>query len=266
MDHDKLTAMLEAGLPEFRSVAFLDFESTDDGWGFRGLAGVYEESADIGDFTEEFARGAYRRVIASGENTRLAYDHSPPHVPVLATLTAKTMQLKDDVRGLDVRASIAKHYIGEAARELIKRGDIRGMSPGMIVGRGNSEMTMRDGKPHRVIRNLKHLPEVSITPDPAYAGTTAELRSLRAFQMAESLGQSQHVLVGAYPQLESRATDPDAGTGDEQAKADPCVTCGSEPCACEPAEEQRTGAPEDYASAAAARQRRLQMMGLSLPR
>jgi HK97 family phage prohead protease len=263
MDHDKLTAMLDAGLPEFRSVPFLDFESTDDGWGFRGLAGVYEESADIGDFTEEFARGAYRRVIASGENTRLAYDHSPPHVPVLATLRAKTMALKDDVRGLDVRASIAKHYIGEAARELIKRGDIRGMSPGMIVGRGNSDMTMRGEKPHRVIRNLKHLPEVSITPDPAYAGTTAELRSMWAFQMAESVGLSQHALVGAYPQLEGRATDLEADTGDEPVKVATCEKCGNEPCACEPVEEQRSGADAD---ASAARKRRLQMMGLSLPR
>lgn len=263
MDHEKLTAMLDAGLPEFRSVAFLDFESTDDGWGFHGLAGVYEEPADIGDFTEEFARGAYRRVIASGENTRLAYDHSPPHVPVLATLTAKTMQLKDDVRGLDVRASIAKHYIGEAARELIKRGDIRGMSPGMIVGRGNSEMTMRGNKPHRVIRNLKHLPEVSITPDPTYAGTTAELRSLWAFQMAESLGQSQHVLMGAYPQRESRAIELEADTGEPPAKTETCEKCGSEPCACEPAEEQRSGAD---AEASAARKRRLQMMGLTLPK
>jgi HK97 family phage prohead protease len=262
MDHDKLTAMLDAGLLEFRSVPFLDFESTDDGWGFRGLAGVYEEPADIGDFTEEFARGAYRRAIASGDNTRLAYDHSPRHVPVLATLHAKTMALKDDARGLDVRASIAKHYIGEAARELIRRGDIKGMSPGMTVGRGNSEVTMRGDKPHRVIRNLKHLHEVSITPDPAYAGTTAEMRSMWAFQMAESMGLPQHALAGAYPQLEGRATDLEADTGKEPAKAEACETCGSEPCACEPAEEQRSGVDD---SSSAARRRRLQMMGLSLP-
>src|SRR4051812_23177937 len=123
-----LSQLLDAGLPEFRSVPFLDFESTDDGWGFRGLAAVYGEPADIGDFTEEFARGAFRKPLANGDNTRLIYDHSPPHVPVLATLRARTMAIKDDVKGLDVSASIAQHYIGEAARELIKRGDIKGMS------------------------------------------------------------------------------------------------------------------------------------------
>jgi hypothetical protein len=186
-------------------------------------------------------------------------------VPVLATTRGGTMRAKDDAKGLDVRASIAKHYIGEAARELIKRGDIRGMSPGMIVGRGNSEMTMRDGKPHRVIRNLKHLPEVSITPDPAYAGTAAEMRSMWAFQMAEALGQSQHVLVGAYPQLESRATDLEVDTDEPEVKTDPCKECGSEPCACESEQEQRAGV-ESAQAEAAARRRRLQMWGMTLPK
>lgn len=263
---EELAKLLDAGLPEFRSVPFLDFEARDDGWGFEGLAAVYDQEADIGDFTEEFRRGAYRRPLANGENTRLAYDHSPPHVPVLATIAGKTMSLKDDVKGLVVRASIAKHYVGEAARELINRGDIKGMSPGFIVGRGNSEVTMRGEKPHRVIKALKHLPEVSLTPDPAYAGTSAELRSLWAFQMAESLAYPQHALLGAYPQLESRAEDQDVDTDVEPAKTETCETCGTVPCTCVDVEEQHAGAVEDFESAAAARRRRLQLMGLSLPR
>ena len=250
---------------------FLDFEAEDDGWGFRGLASPYDEVADIGEFTEEFMRGAYRKPLASGDNTRLVYDHSPPHVPVLATLRGKTLQMKDDARGLVVRGQIAKHYMGEAARELINRGDIKGMSPGFIVGKGNSDITLRDGKPHRVIKSLKHLIEVSLTPDPAYAGTTAELRSLWAFRMAESLEASQHALMGAYPQLESRAAPPEADTGAEPAETRVCETCGSEPCACAPVvEDEHAGAAQPAADAAqaeaAARRRRLQMMGLTFPR
>jgi HK97 family phage prohead protease len=261
MDPEKLHALLDAGLPEFRAVAWLDFESIDDGWGFRGLAAVYDTPADLGDFTEEFARGTFRRPIASGENTRLAYDHSPSHVPVLATTRAKTMVAKDDVKGLDIRASIAKHYVGEAARELIKRGDIRGMSPGMIVGRGNSEVVMRGDKPHRIIRNLKHLPEVSITPDPAYAGTTAEMRSLRAFQLAESLVQSQQFLTGAYPQLEDRAADVEAGTSEPVTAV--CAECGEEPCKCVPVDDVQ---PSRAVIEAEQRRRSLHLMGLTLAR
>lgn len=256
-----LEKVLEAGLPEFRSMPFLDFEAEDDGWGFHGLASPYDEVADIGDFTEEFMRGTYRRVLARGENTRLVYDHSPPHVPVLATRHGGTVEFKEDARGLAVRGRIAKHYIGEATRELINRGDIKGMSPGFVVGKGNAEMTLR-AKPHRRIKDLKHLLEVSLTPDPAYAGTTAEMRSLWAYQMAEALGQSQHAFVGAYSQLESRATDPEADTGDEPAKTD-CDACGNSPCECAPVDEQRSGA--DAQAAAAARTRALHLLGLQLP-
>src|SRR5215210_510103 len=121
MDFQKLSQ-----LPEYRSMPFLDFEARDDGWGFAGLASPYGEPADIGEFTEEFKHGAYRKVVAAEGNTRLAYDHSPPHVPVLATTKGGTLEIKDDIKGLHVRGSIAKHYMGEAARELINRGDIKG--------------------------------------------------------------------------------------------------------------------------------------------
>jgi HK97 family phage prohead protease len=265
MDHDKLIATLDAGLPEFRSVPFVDFEAKNDGWSFEGLAAVYDQQADLGDFTEEYMRGAFRKPLANGDNTRLMHEHSPPWVPVLATVRAKTMQLRDDVKGLVVKADIAKHYLGEAVRESIRRGDITGMSPGMIVGRGNSELQMRSAKPHRAIRALKSLPELSLTPDPVYTGTAAEMRSMWAFQMAETLAESQHPLMGAYQQLEGRATDQEVDTDELEVKADPCAECGQEPCGCESEQEQRAGV-ESAQSEAAARRRRLQMWGLTLPK
>ena len=258
-------------LPEYRSMPFVDFEVRDDGWGFEGIVTPYGETADIGDFTEEFKHGAYRKVLASGENTRLAYDHSPPHVPVLATVKGGTLSIREDGGKVRVKASIAKHYIGEAARELVQRGDITGMSPGFVVGRGNSEMTMRGGKPHRVIHNLKHLIEISLTPDPAYATTTAELRSLWAIHMAEELGDMQHALMGTYQQLEGRAvaegTDEDEATPEPQPEVQAEARDDAEPQGeVEPeaeVDEQPSGAD---ATAYAARKRRLQMLGLTLPR
>src|SRR5690242_13813770 len=106
MDFDKLSQ-----LPEYRSMPFLDFEARDDGWGFDGIATPYGEESDLGEFTEEFKHGAYRKVLASGQNTRLAYDHSPPHVPVLATTRGQTLHIREDGPNVRVRASIAKHYI-----------------------------------------------------------------------------------------------------------------------------------------------------------
>lgn len=286
MDFEKLSQ-----LPEYRAMSFVDFEARDDGWGFEGLATPYGEASDIGDFTEEFAPGAYRKRI-SKDNVRLAYDHSPSHVPVLATTRGGTLHLKEDVKGVYVKASIAKHYVGEAARELIQRGDIKGMSPGFIVGRGNSEVVMRNGKPHRIIRDLKKLIEISLTPDPAYAGTTAEMRSMWAIQMASQLDDMQHALMGGYAQLESRAVVESERTEQEEEEAKPaettetvasveetpaaevrkCDTCdstleeGAEHECAQP-DEQRSGVDATFDEAAhAARTRRLQMLGLTLPR
>lgn len=273
-EYDKLVALLDAGLTEYRSVPFVDFESKDDGWTFEGLAAVYDQESDVGPFTEEFRHGSFRKPLANGDNTRLIYEHAPPHLPVLGTIRGGTLTLKDDVRGLVTRGRIAQHYLGEAVRELIQRGDVKGMSPGMIVGRGNSQITARsDGRLHRTIMALKHLPEVSLTSDPVYAGTTAEMRSMWA--LAESLGDWQHALMGTYPQLESRAivepgtnedkADPAPETQEREERCEKCdaVIDGEHECA--PVPEQRSGVDTAEAEVAA-RRRRLHMMGLSLPR
>lgn len=275
-EHDdaraELVNRLDSDFPEYRAVAFSDFESKDDGWGFEGLAAVYDAPADLGDFSEEFMRGAFRKPIANGDNTRLIYEHAPPHLPVLATRSGGTLQLKDDVKGLVVRGTIAQHYLGEAVRELIRRGDVKGMSPGMIVGRGNSDITYRAGKAHRAIRALKKLPELSLTSDPVYAGTMAEMRSLWAMKMVDSMELPQQAFLGAYSQLESRAEvrdDPDVGTGieenaetaDEETTAEVVESLVDE----EQHEEQRSGVEAAQAEAAA-RRRRLQLMGLTLPK
>jgi HK97 family phage prohead protease len=261
-DRGDLARLFDSDIPEYRSVPFTDFEAKDDGWGFEGLAAVYGEPADLGDFTEEFMRGAFRKPLANGDNTRLIYDHAPPYLPVLATIKGGTLQIKDDAKGLVVRGQLAHHYVGEAVRELIRRGDVKGMSPGMIVGQGNSEIARRGGKVHRAIRALKKLPELSLTPDPVYAGTTAELRSLWAMRMVESMDMPQHAFLGAYQQLESRAATHDAGTGTDETVADePEET----PAVEQEVEEQRSGV-DAVQTAAAARRRRLQMMGLSLPK
>jgi HK97 family phage prohead protease len=173
---------------EARSVAFTDVEISKDGWSFEGLAAVYDQEVDLGDFTESVNRGAYRKAVPSSGNIPMLYHHNAM-LPVLATTGAGTLRLSDEVRGLRVKAAIAQHYVGEAVRELVKRGDIRGMSAGFIVGRGNSRVEQRASKPHRSIMNFKQILDVSPTWNPAYTGTTAELRSLRVLQVVEDIGQ-----------------------------------------------------------------------------
>ena len=237
---------------EMRSVAFTDVDTSNDGWSFEGLAAVYDQETDLGRFTESVSRGAYRKALPASGNIPMFYDHNDK-LPVLATTAGGTLTLSDDAKGLRVRADIAKHYVGEAVRELVVRGDIKGMSAGFVVGGGNSHLEHRGNKPHRNITGFKKILDVSPTWEPAYSGTTAELRSLRALQIAEDIEQAQQFLKGAAPQLE------DGVPADAEVAVEP--DSEQDPAEDVPA-EQRSGV--DWEIQAAARKRRLQMLGLAV--
>lgn len=235
--------------PEMRSVAFTDLDVSNDGWSFRGYAAVFDQIADLGEFTEEVYRGSVRKGLAASPNVPMLYDHIMG-LPVLATTGGGTLGLKEDGKGMEVRTDLPQHFLGEAVREMVKRGDIRGMSFGFVAGAGNSRLENRGGRPHRILTGFQRILDVSPTWDPAYAETSAELRSLR--RMAEDF-EPQRILEGTHQQLEEGAAqDHDADAGDVE----------------QDEEEHRSGVTEDagWQSEAAARSRRLRMLGLSLPR
>jgi HK97 family phage prohead protease len=284
--------------PESRSAEFTDMEVGRDGWSFEGLLSVYDSTADLGDWTESFARGAYRKVLASGDNVPMLYHHNET-LPVLATTKGGTLTLKDDAKGLRVKADLAQHYVGEAVRELVKRGDITGMSPGFVAGKGNSKLEKRNGRVHRTIVGLKKLLDVSPTWLPAYTGTTAELRSLRMAERTDALSAVRDVigdedkadaLLAALAQLFSLdlaapadaaadATDLEGSQSidggshqqpvDEAAHDAPADAGESDtddaPASAESLKEARSGA-DSVEAELAARRRRLHMMGLTLPK
>jgi HK97 family phage prohead protease len=123
------------GRVEARSVAFTDVDASTDGSTFTGYAAVFDHEADLGDFTESISRGAFRKAIGASGNIPMLYDHNPG-LPVLATTGAGTLKLKEDGRGLRVEANVARHFIGDAVREMVSRGDIRGMSFGLSPAPG----------------------------------------------------------------------------------------------------------------------------------
>jgi HK97 family phage prohead protease len=280
---------------EQRSVAFTDIDTSNDGRTFTGYAAVFDHEADLGDFTESINRGAFRKALSTGGNVPMLYDHNPG-LPVLATTGGGTLKLKEDGRGLRVEADVARHFVGDAVREMVQRGDIRGMSFGFIAGAGNSRIEKRGGKPHRQLLGFNRLLDVSPTWDPAYQGTSAELRSLRAAldivgheverapglpelraALAQDLEGLQSIIqrieaalanvpTPAVPAVEDDTADettpvdsaeiPAPGVDDTEDQVESAATGDGD--------EQRSGADVDYD--AAARSRRLHMLGLSLPK
>jgi hypothetical protein len=134
------------------------------------------------------------------------------------------------------------------------------MSVGFVAGRENQKISERGGRVHRALTGFRKLLDVSPTWEPAYEGTSAELRSLtEAFQQVPALVPEQ------APDGEPQSSE--GGQHQEDAETVPavCETCAQNECVCEQEpEEQRSGADAAQA-AAAARRRRLQLLGISLP-
>jgi HK97 family phage prohead protease len=234
-----------------RSVPLTDVSISDDGLRFSGYAAVFDKEANLGDFTEEIRRGAFRKVLAKGDNVPMYWDHDE-RIPPLATTRGGTLRLSEDATGLHVEATLDNdHYMTSTLRSMVRRGDVSGMSFGFIAGQGNQIVEERAGKPHRVLTGFRMLLDVSPTWNPFYEGTSVEMRSALAEVRKAQLESEQRVVSGEYQQADDGATD----TGTEVVRE-----------AVDEAVQERDSGVSEAQAELAARGRRLQLMGLSLPK
>jgi HK97 family phage prohead protease len=204
-----------ADVPNLRSANFDDMEIKDGGnvFLFDGYSTVFNDVADFGDFTEEVRSGAFDEVLASGVNIPMLHEHDPREL--LATTKSGRLKLESDQKGLRVRARLAKTDLSSRIKALADSDDIKGMSTGFVVGRGNHRIDMRSSKPHRAIHNFKKILDVSTTWNPAYATTEAQFRS-KAMEYVNDPASWQRLLMGAFPQLGETGDDTDGTDVDER--------------------------------------------------
>jgi uncharacterized protein len=152
----------------------VDFEvrAEGDGMTFTGYASVFNSpSEDLGGFVEYVAPGAFKRSLQSRNEVKLLWNHDSGEP--LASLRGGTMSLVEDERGLKVTASLPNTTRGRDIAELLKTKVIDSMSFGFNVIK---DSWARDGKT-RTLESVR-LFEVSIVSFPAYAATTAQVRSI----------------------------------------------------------------------------------------
>lgn len=214
-----------ADVPNLRAVAFTDVEmkTTSKGYQFDGIAAPTGVPADLGEFTEEYERGTFRRFLSKcTDNIPFLHEHNPRDL--MATTRSGRLKLSEEGKGLRAQADVVKTDLSERIKALVDSGDIGGMSIGMVVGRGNSKIERSaDGRPHRRIQNLKKLLDVCTTFDPAYVATEAQFRSM-TLQLVDSPETLQQLLMGAYPQLQAQGDD----EGDTAEDAPPGDTPGAD--------------------------------------
>lgn len=140
----------------------------------RGYAAVYGPMARIGNTWESIAPGAFDEALKRDDVVALV-NHDASQL--LGRTEAGTLRLGSDSRGLEFEVDLPNTAAGDAVREYVSRGDMRGASFGFIPG--DDQLTVaKDGRQHRTHTRVAQLIDVSVVTLPAYADTEVALRAV----------------------------------------------------------------------------------------
>jgi HK97 family phage prohead protease len=186
---------------ETRRVTINDFDirDTGDGMSFSGYAAVFDSPSEPLPFLETIRAGAFAKSLKSRNNVMMLWSHDTSQP--LASTRSKTMRLYEDTRGLMVEADLPQTSLGRDVSELLRARVVDSMSFGFSVPR-NGDVWSADGMTRELVEVRLH--EVSVVAFPAYAKTSASVRSLDA--LADRIGTDASVLSSALDALESGDT------------------------------------------------------------
>jgi HK97 family phage prohead protease len=175
----------ESKEPEIRvHTTDIEVRAEGDGMTFSGYAAVFNSpSEDLGGFIEYVAPGAFKRSLQSRNEIKLLWNHDSGEP--LASVRGGSMQLVEDERGLKVTATLPQTSRGRDVAELLRTKVIDSMSFGFNVIK---DSWSRDGQT-RTLESVR-LFEVSVVSFPAYAATTAQVRSAQPTINADDLAEA----------------------------------------------------------------------------
>ncbi|MAF62794.1 HK97 family phage prohead protease [Blastomonas sp. CCH5-A3] len=135
-----------------------------------GYAATFGSMANIGNYQERIAPGAFTKALAGDVLALL--DHDP--AKVLGRTRSGTLRLTEDSRGLAFALDIPDTSAGRDLLALAERGDLGGMSFGFVVPQGGEQWQGNT----RTLRAVD-LREISVVSAwPAYPDTEIALRSI----------------------------------------------------------------------------------------
>lgn len=173
-----------------RSVSFnlTDTQEDGDGLTLEGYAAVFESPTRIndweGEFEETIERGAFAKTIAESTPV-LQFDHGSH--PLLGSIPIGAIKsLREDARGLFVRARLTDNWLVAPVRDAIRDGAITGMSFRFAPVR-------QEWNEDRTVRRIKELRLFELGPVvwPAYTETEVGVRSLEVRSKVEHILQDE---------------------------------------------------------------------------
>ncbi len=144
-----------------------------------GYAATFGTVADIGTFSEVIQQGAFTRTLAAGDDVMCLFNHNED--VVLGRLSAGTLSLEQDEKGLKFSCSIPETTAARDVYVNLRAGNIKECSFGFFVNGPSGEKVsyLPDGTPLRTLVDVTLL-DVSVVTYPAYSGTSAAARNVVA--------------------------------------------------------------------------------------
>lgn len=143
-----------------------------------GVAVVFNQPTDLGWFTEEIDRNAFKD--AKMEDVVLNFNHDDSML--LAGTRNGSLQLDINEDGMPISADIVETNTGNDVLKLVKEGLINKMSFAFTVDYDDPDaiewVEEKDKKSHRIVRKVDRLFDVSLVTFPAYEQTSVSARSL----------------------------------------------------------------------------------------
>lgn len=145
-----------------------------------GHAAVFDTPTRLADgIFEQVARGAFAKSLASGNDVILTHEHNPG--ALLASIASGTLELREDARGLAMRAELPDTQLGRDTGELVASGRLKHMSFRWRIPPVDEWRSQADGSELRTLRELD-LIDVTLTAFPVYPDATAAMRSRDGFR------------------------------------------------------------------------------------
>ena len=175
-------------VPEFRTALTGEQENR-----MSGHASVFGAMALIGSHWEQIDKRAFNGALSRPDDVRFLLNHNPDNL--LGRTSSGTLELNTDDGGLQVRSTLPDTTLGRDVRELVRRGDLTGMSFGFKptnhqLGRAP------DGRLLRTITELE-LYDVSLATYPAYKESNDVVLRTRDFRNARPVGDRRSQIIRA---------------------------------------------------------------------
>lgn len=157
-------------------------ESDDGPTTISGYAAVYYREGDESTeyklrsgVVERIAPGAFRSVLEGRQDVLALFNHNTS--VLLGRTSAGTLRLEEDAVGLRYEIDLPDTAAGRDVATSIRRGDLTGSSFGFRSPQSRMSWDRSSGLAVRAISGFGAVRDIGPVTQPAYSGTTANLRS-----------------------------------------------------------------------------------------